>query len=245
MNTQLHDSSVSVRTAASRGSTRIGWLDSKHSFSFGGYHDPQRMGYHGLRVINDDRVAPGRGFDTHPHRDMEILTWVLDGELAHRDSMGHSSALGAGGIQLMSAGRGVAHSEFNASDHAPVHFLQIWITPTQRGTEPRYQEALTDPATRDGTLVPLATPDGRDGSLTIGADAEIFVGDFAEAQADELKLTEGRVAYVHVASGSVEVNGQGLTAGDAVTINGGDVVSVRGADGAETAGQVLVFVLPA
>ena len=229
------------RPADARGTTRIGWLDSKHSFSFGGYHDPTRMGYHGLRVLNDDRVAPGMGFDTHPHRDMEILTWVLDGELAHRDSMGHASSLGAGGIQLMSAGSGVTHSETNGREDAPVHFLQVWIMPTQRGTEPRYQEAVPDPATRDGRFAALAAPDGRDGSLVIGADAEVFVGDFADGQSATLPIPDGRVAYVHTATGSVTVNGQPAAAGDEVTVEGQDAVTV---EGTISNGQVLVFLLP-
>ncbi|MEO0515596.1 MAG: pirin family protein [Planctomycetota bacterium] len=230
------------RPAAERGATHLGWLDSKHSFSFGGYHHADRMGYHGLRVINDDRVAPAMGFDTHPHRDMEILTWVLDGELAHKDSMGHASALGAGGIQLMSAGTGVAHSEFNGQDDAPVHFLQVWISPRQRGSAPRYQEAVPDPATRAGRFAALATPDGRDGSLVIGADAEVYVGDFATGQTATLALAADQVAYVHVATGGVTVQGQSATAGDAVTVEGQDQFTV---DGAEAGGQVLVFVLPA
>lgn len=238
---------TTLRPAAERGVTRIGWLDSKHSFSFGGHQNPERMGYHGLRVINDDRVAPGTpgnptGFDTHPHRDMEILTWVLDGELAHQDSMGHASSLGAGGIQLMSAGTGVAHSEFNGRDDAPVHFLQVWIMPREHGTAPRYQEALPDPATRDGKLAPLATPDGRDGSLTIGADAQVYVGDFKPGRSASLDLPANRVAYVHVATGDVIVNGQSAAAGDAVLLESQETVDVAGG---KEAGQALVFVLPA
>lgn len=247
MTAQTNTPHVTLRPAVERGVTRIGWLDSKHSFSFGGYQNPDRMGYHGLRVINDDRVAPAMGFDTHPHRDMEILTWVLDGELAHKDSTPGSknhntSTLGPGGVQLMSAGTGVAHSEFNARDAAPVHFLQVWITPREHGTTPRYQEARPDPATRDGKLAPLATPDGRGGSLTIGADAQVYVGDFRPGQSASLDLPADRVAYVHVATGGVTVSGRSATAGDAVTLEGRNAVEVSGA---AAAGQVLVFVLPA
>ena len=234
---------VSLRPAASRGTTRIGWLDSKHSFSFGQYHDPQRMGYHGLRVINDDRVAATGGFPTHPHRDMEIITWVLDGQLAHRDSMGHASALGVGGVQYMSAGSGVTHSEFNPSETRPAHFLQIWISPSDRGLTPQYAEATTDPADRDGKLLPLATTDGRDGSFTIRGDAQVYVGDFAAGQAARLPLADDRVAYVHVATGSVDINGQPASAGDAVTLEGPPTLDITGRD--DTPAQVLVFDLPA
>lgn len=239
-----HTTTLRNIPADSRGRTDLGWLHSQHSFSFGGYHDPQRMGYHGLRVLNDDRVAPGRGFDTHPHREMEILTWVLDGQLAHRDSMGHDSSLGAGGIQLMSAGTGVRHSEYNGRDNAPVHFLQIWISPSQTGTPPRYQEAVPDPADRDGRFVALATPDGRDGSLTLGADARVMVGDFGAGQHDRLLLDRPEVAYLHVAAGNVTVNGHPLAAGDAMTVEQADAVEVRGVASDQAKGQVLAFVLP-
>ncbi|MBB6428630.1 pirin family protein [Algisphaera agarilytica] len=231
-----------LRPADERGTSNLGWLDSKHSFSFGGYHDPRRMGYHGLRVLNDDRVAPGMGFDTHPHRDMEILTWVLDGELAHKDSMGHASSLGAGGVQLMSAGTGVTHSEFNGRSDAPVHFLQVWIIPRERGTKPRYQEAIPDAATRDGQFAALATPDGRDGSLVIGAEAEVYVGDFADGQSTTLSIPDGRVEYVHVATGSVTVNGEPAQAGDAITSDGDATIEIAGVN---PKSQVLAFVLPA
>ncbi|MEM1109664.1 MAG: pirin family protein [Planctomycetota bacterium] len=233
---------LELRPAHDRGVTRLGWLDSKHSFSFGGYHRPDRNGYHGLRVLNDDRVAPGMGFDTHPHRDMEIFTWVLDGELAHRDSMGHASTLGPGSIQLMSAGTGVSHSEFNARTDAPVHFLQIWIQPRERRVAPRYQEATPEPPDRDGRFAALATPDGRDGSLVVGADAEVYVGDFTPGQSAAFDLPAGRVAYVHVATGGVVVNGQPAEAGDALTVTAADRIEISGG---EVPGQALVFSLAA
>jgi redox-sensitive bicupin YhaK (pirin superfamily) len=204
------------------------------------------MGYHGLRVLNDDRVAPGGGFDTHPHRDMEILTWVLDGRLAHRDSMGHASALGPGGLQVMSAGSGVTHSEFNASDAAPVHFLQVWIQPTQTGTEPRYAERSVDPAARDGKLALLAAddPSGDAEAIEIGADARVYVGDFRSGQSAVLQVNPDRVAYVHVATGQLTVNDTPLEAGDAVTLEGVDQVRIEGSV-ADAAGQLLLFDLPA
>ena len=244
MATASPSANIQHRPAAERGATRIGWLDSKHSFSFGGYHNPQRMGYHGLRVLNDDRVAPAQGFGTHPHRDMEILTWVLDGELAHRDSMGHRSTLPTGTAQLMSAGTGVTHSEFNASDSKPVHFLQVWIQPAAPGAEPRYAE-LTIPADRRrGSLVPLGTLDGRDGSLVIGADAEVYVADLDPETPGPLRLQlpGDRVAYVHQATGSSIVNGHTLEAGDALTLEAVDQVILAAA---EKIGQVLIFSLPA
>ena len=234
--------SVTHIAAASRGATHIGWLDSKHSFSFGNYHEPARMGYHGLRVLNDDRVAPGQGFGAHPHRDMEILTWVLDGELAHRDSMGHASTLGRNGVQLMSAGTGVTHSEFNGASDAPVHFLQVWIEPRERGTTPRYQEKLDALPSDVGGFVPTATPDGRDGSLMIGADVQVFLASLPAAGEASLDMPPGRVAYVHVATGGVTVNGLAAGAGDAVTVEGGDVNVVGGGNGDA---RVIVFRLPA
>ena len=234
----LHPSPLLI-PADSRGSTRIGWLDSRHSFSFGGYHDPHRMGYHGLRVLNDDRVAPGQGFGTHPHRDMEILTWVLEGELAHRDSMGHASTLGPNGVQLMSAGTGVTHSEFNASAEVPVHFLQVWIEPRERGTTPHYQERLDALPVDAAGFVPVATPDGRDGSLTINADAEVFLASLLDGEEATLDLPAGRVAYVHVATGGVTVNGRAAGAGDAVMVEDGDA-TVIGDDNA----RVIAFRLP-
>ena len=226
--------------ADSRGHTRLGWLDSRHSFSFGNYHDPARMGYHGLRVLNDDRVAPGQGFGAHPHRDMEILTWVLDGALAHKDSMGHESVLQAGGVQLMSAGSGVVHSEFNASDSEPVHFLQVWIEPRERGAEPRYQERLDAPPADAGGFMPAATPGGRGGALDMGADAEVFLAWLSGGEAATLDLPAGRVAYLHVATGSLTVNGQPAVAGDAVLVERGDITVVTEADAA-----VIAFRLPA
>ncbi|MEM9882123.1 MAG: pirin family protein [Planctomycetota bacterium] len=245
--TSPNANSYAVRRAAERGTSRFGWLDSRHSFSFGGYHDPRRMGYHGLRVLNDDRVAPGMGFDTHPHRDMEILTWVLDGELAHRDSLGHASVLPAGGLQLMSAGSGVSHSEFNAREDAPVHFLQVWLQPRERGTEPRYQERA-EPGVAGGGPVRLAAT-GRvdratEGVMALGADAEVYVGTFDTAGSDTLLVPAGRVAYVHAATGTLTVEGQTLSAGDALTVEDPSrsvTLNLAGQPGA----RLIAFVLPA
>ncbi|MEM6458214.1 MAG: pirin family protein [Planctomycetota bacterium] len=245
LNTSAHPHAV--RRAADRGASHFGWLDSRHSFSFGQYRDPRRMGYYGLRVLNDDRVAPGMGFDTHPHRDMEILTWVLDGELAHRDSMGHASVLPAGGLQLMSAGSGVSHSEFNASDDTPVHFLQVWLQPRQRGTVPRYQEQAEPGVAGGGPIRLVAT--GRVGHATggvmsLGADAEVYVGVFDAAGSDTLAVPAGRVAYVHAATGTLTVDGQTLAAGDALTVedpNRSTTLNLEAQPGA----RLIAFVLPA
>jgi redox-sensitive bicupin YhaK (pirin superfamily) len=247
-----HRGKVEVRSADSRGTSRFGWLDSKHSFSFSQYHDPARMGFHGLRVLNDDRVAGGGGFPTHPHRDMEILTWVLAGRLGHRDSMGHASTLSPGQLQVMTAGSGVTHSEVNASDSEPVHFLQVWIEPTQRGTTPWYAEASPEPGDYAGRLLPLAAggvsaggQPAADPVIPLGADATVYVGRFAAGQSATLPLPAGRVAYIHVARGGAEVAGQTVTAGDAVTVADADAVTFAGHGQNEDPGEVLAFVLPA
>ncbi|MEM7576470.1 MAG: pirin family protein [Planctomycetota bacterium] len=233
----------SIRPAISRGPTNLGWLNSQHSFSFGRYHDPERMGFHGLRVLNDDRVAPGQGFPEHPHADMEILSWVLDGSLAHRDSTGTVATLPPFTAQLMSAGSGVTHSEFNGSATDPVHFLQVWIEPRQRGLAPNYQERPTQPEQRRHTWVALANPEGNDGAAVIQADASVRVAD-VQHDADVLVNVEpGRVAYVHVVSGQGAIEGRELHAGDAVTaVKAGPL---RFAGAGETPMQLMWFDLPA
>lgn len=229
----------SLRPADTRGTTQIGWLDSKHSFAFGSYYHPDRLGYHGLRVLNDDRVAPGGGFGTHPHDNMEILSWVVDGGLSHRDSMGSVSTLRPGTAQLMLAGTGVTHSEFNGSDAEPVHFLQIWIEPKQTGLAPNYQELQV--ADRTNRFAPVATPDGRDGSMTIRADASVYVADVDAGGDVSAELGPGRVGYAHVVTGTGTLNGQAVQAGDAVTVEPAGKL-----DASSDAGmQVLWFDLPA
>lgn len=230
-----------LRKAQERGHARHGWLESWHSFSFAEYHDPRHMGFSKLRVINDDRVAPAQGFGTHGHRDMEIITYVLTGELAHRDSMGNGSTLRPGDVQRMSAGRGVQHSEFNASRTEPVHFLQIWIEPAVRGIAPGYEEQRFSEAEKRGRLRLIASPDGADGSLTIHQDARVLAGLFDAGESARLQFTAGRSAYVHVARGSVTVNGQALLAGDALQFPEATEIAIDGG----VAGEVLVFDLPA
>ena len=238
----------SIRPADTRGPTRMGWLNSMHSFSFGGYHDPQRMGYHGLRVLNDDRVAPApgsglAGFPTHPHRDTEILSWVLDGSLAHRDSTGTVATLPPFSAQLMSAGSGVTHSEFNASATEPVHFLQVWIEPRARGLPPNYQERTTTPEQRRNAWVALANPLGTGGAAMIQADAVVSVADVAPGGRVTLGVEPGRVAYVHVATGRGAIEAAALQAGDAVTVEAPGTLSFTAA--ADAGMQLLWFELPA
>lgn len=228
---------IEIRRADQRGRADHGWLDSRHTFSFADYYDPQHMGFRALRVINEDRVAPGQGFGTHGHRDMEILSYVLEGALEHRDSMGTGSVMRPGDLQRMSAGTGVRHSEFNASATEPVHFLQIWIVPDKVGDQPGYEQKSFSAQERQGRLRVVAAPDGRDGSLSIHADAVVYAGIFGAGERAELSLAKGRSAWIHVARGKVRVNGNDLQAGDAVGLSAESVVKIDGID----AGEALVF----
>jgi quercetin 2,3-dioxygenase len=228
---------VTVRRAEERGHADHGWLNTYHTFSFASYYDPAHMGFRGLRVINEDRVRPGEGFGTHPHRDMEILSYVLEGGLEHRDSMGNGSVIRPGEIQRMSAGTGVTHSEFNASSEELVHFLQIWLLPERRGIEPGYEQKQISDRELDGALRLVASPDGGDGGVTIHAAARVYAGRFGTGAGAELPLPPGRHAWVHVARGRVRINGQDLKAGDGAAISEEPAVRIDGFD----AGEVLVF----
>jgi quercetin 2,3-dioxygenase len=228
---------LQIRRAPDRGHADHGWLDSHHTFSFADYHDPAHMGFRMLRVINEDRVAPGRGFGTHPHRDMEIISYVLEGGLEHRDSMGTGSVIRPGDVQRMSAGTGVTHSEFNASQSELVHFLQIWLLPSQRGLPPSYEQQNFPDAEKRGRLRVIASPDRRDGSVEIHTDAVVYAGLFADGEQAELALGASRHAWVQVARGTVHVNGQALGAGDGVALSDEPAVRIEGTDG----GEVLVF----
>jgi len=228
---------LTLRKSSDRGHADHGWLESFHSFSFADYFDPAHMGVGNLRVINEDRIAPRSGFGTHGHRDMEIVTWVQSGELAHRDSMGNGAAIVPGEVQRMSAGTGVMHSEFNHSKDRPTHFLQIWILPEHRGIEPGYEQKHFDAASKRGRLRLVASPDGADDSVTIHADASIRAGLFDGGERAEHSLDAKRLGYAFVARGSVSVNGVRLDAGDAVTLDGEAKVVVEGGRAAE----VLVF----
>ena len=229
---------MSVRHSAERGYADHGWLKSFHSFSFADYHDPEHMGFGNLRVINEDRIAPGTGFGTHGHRDMEIISYVLKGNLAHQDSMGNVKGIPPGDVQRMSAGTGVRHSEFNHSHEEPVHFLQIWIVPDHRGAEPRYQQVHFSEADKRGRLRQIISPEGADGSLAVHQDARVYAGLFdGSAEAAELDVGPGRNVYVHVARGSLEVNGERLAEGDGARIR--DAGALRFANGENA--EVLVF----
>lgn len=238
---------IRLRKSQDRGYADHGWLKSYHSFSFADYYDPAHMGVGNLRVINEDRIAPGTGFGTHGHRDMEIVSYVLDGELAHKDSMGNGTAAGASGVirpgdvQRMSAGTGVMHSEFNHAPDRTTHFLQIWLLPAARGIAPGYEQKTFDDASKRGQLRLVASPDGREGSVTIHADASIRAGLFDGAERAELALDPRRLAYVHVARGSVSANGQKLAAGDAALVADESKLVIDSGDHAE----VLVFDLAA
>jgi redox-sensitive bicupin YhaK (pirin superfamily) len=228
---------ITLRKAADRGHADHGWLDSHHTFSFADYHDPAHMGFRSLRVINDDRVQPAEGFGTHPHRDMEIISYVLEGGLAHRDSMGNGSVIRPGDVQRMSAGTGITHSEFNASKQEPVHFLQIWLFPARDGMKPSYEQKTFSAAEKAGRLRLVASPDGREGSVTIHADACLHAGTFSKGETTALTLRPGRHAWVQVARGQVRVNGQELGEGDGLALSEEPEVRVEGLAEAE----VLVF----
>jgi redox-sensitive bicupin YhaK (pirin superfamily) len=228
---------ISIRHSAERGHADHGWLDSRHSFSFAEYYDPAHMGFGRLRVINEDRVKPGMGFGTHGHRDMEIISYVLEGQLEHKDSMGTGSIIEPGDVQRMSAGRGVTHSEYNPSRERPVHFLQIWIEPNVSGIAPSYEQKCFDAAAKRGRLALIASADGREGSVTIHQDAAVYATILDGADAVTHPLAPGRRAYVHVARGSVSVNGTPLRAGDAAKITGEPAVRLDNAGAAE----VLLF----
>ena len=228
---------MQLRRASQRGYADHGWLKSFHRFSFADYYDPAHMGFGALRVINEDRVAAGMGFGTHGHRDMEIISYVLEGALAHKDSMGNGSAIRPGDVQRMSAGTGVTHSEFNHSSDSVTHFLQIWIQPNVSGIKPTYEEKHFDAASKRGQLRLIASPDGREGSVLIHQDAYLFASLVDGAERVSHKLASGRLGYVHVARGGVTVNGQALESGDALKFTGAANIVVEKAQDAE----ILVF----
>lgn len=207
------------RPAAERGHFDHGWLDTSHTFSFADYHDPTHMGFRSLRVLNEDRVAPGKGFGTHSHRDMEIITYVLEGALAHADSMGNRSTIVPGDVQRMSAGTGVTHSEFNGQRDRPVHFLQIWLVPDRRGLTPGYEQKAIPEAEERGVLRLVASPDGREGSVTIHQDADLYASRLLPGERVKHALAEGRHAWLQVVSGRVELNGTALGAGDGAAVS--------------------------
>ena len=230
-----------IRKSEERGYADHGWLKSHHSFSFAGYYDPEHMGWGNLRVINEDRVAPGTGFGTHGHRDMEIISYVLSGELAHKDSMGNVQGIPPGDVQRMSAGTGVRHSEFNLAKDQTTHFLQIWIEPKFTGMPPSYEQKTIPAAEKRGALRLIASPEGAQDSVTIHADAKVYAGLFDGAETSELALNPKRKGYVHLVRGALEVNGQALNAGDALLLQNESKVDLAKGNDAE----VLVFDLAA
>ncbi|NML59647.1 pirin family protein [Massilia sp. RP-1-19] len=231
---------LQLRRSDERGDANHGWLHSKHSFSFGSYQDPRHTGFGPLLVINEDRVAAGQGFGAHGHRDMEIISYVLEGALEHKDSLGTGSVLHYGDVQRMSAGSGVRHSEFNGSQAEPVHFLQIWLQPNVTNIQPSYEEKHFTAESKTGKLKLLASKDGREGSVLVHQDASLYASIMNPGDSLEHALDPGRTAYVHVIRGSVSVNGTALSGGDALKIAGEDRISLAGAQAAE----VLLFDLP-
>jgi hypothetical protein len=234
--TAEEDIMLTVRSAAARGQTQIAWLDSRHSFSFGEYYDPAHMGFRALRVINDDRIAPAAGFGTHPHRDMEIVTYVLDGALQHRDSLGTGSIIRPGDVQRMSAGTGIRHSEVNASQTDPVHLLQIWIVPEQEALPPSYEQKQV-PAATPGSLRLIGSRDGRGGSVTIHQDVDLYRGILASGEHARHTLAPARHAWLQVARGRLTANGQPLEAGDGAAISAESALELR----ADQPSEVLLF----
>jgi len=228
---------IQVRKSTERGHANHGWLDSWHTFSFSSYYDPEYMGFSSLRVINDDRIAAGAGFPTHAHRDMEIVTYLLEGALEHKDSMGNGSVIHAGEVQRLTAGTGITHSEYNASDSDPIRLLQIWIQPDQTGLTPGYEQKMFSAAEKQGRLRLVASADGRDGSVTIHQDANLHAGLLGESDKIRHTLAPGRRAYLQVARGEVEVNGLGLSEGDGAAITGEEEINFT----TGTSAEILLF----
>ncbi|HRI17815.1 MAG TPA: pirin family protein [Burkholderiaceae bacterium] len=228
---------IAIRRSAERGHAHHGWLESYHSFSFADYHDPRHMGVANLRVINEDRIAPGSGFGTHGHRDMEIVSYVLEGALGHRDSLGNASVIRPGDVQRMSAGTGIQHSEFNEAAGATTHFLQVWILPSARGLAPGYEQKHFDAAAKRGRLCRVASSDGRDGSVRLHADAAMYAGLFDAGESAAMALDPERNTYVHLVRGALSVNGQALRSGDAAHLHGETQLALSDTGDAE----VIVF----
>lgn len=228
---------MAIRHAEERGTANFGWLNSRHTFSFGNYYDPRFMGFGPLRVINEDHVQPGRGFGTHGHQDMEIISYVLEGEMAHKDSLGSGSVIRPGDVQRMTAGTGVRHSEYNASDSDPLHFLQIWIMPERNGLEPSYEQKTFTDSDKSGQLRLVGSRDGRDGSVTIHQDVDLYAAKLADTDSVTYQLPAGRKGWVQVASGDVQLDDQALSAGDGVALEGPHSITLT----TSTATEVLLF----
>lgn len=231
---------ITLRKAKDRGRSQIDWLDSHHTFSFSNYYDPEQMGFSELRVINDDRVVPGGGFPTHSHQEMEIITYVLSGKLEHKDSMGNSSIIYSGDVQRMSAGKGITHSEFNASNEDPVHFLQIWIQPNELGVDPSYEQKHIPTRQKQGSLKLIASSNGAEGSITIHQEVQLYATILKSAQQIDYAINPGRKVYLHIATGNIMLNDISLGEGDGVRVVDEKQITINGIDHAE----ILLFDLP-
>ncbi len=229
---------ITIRPAHERGAANFGWLDTRHTFSFGNYYDPSHMGFASLRVINEDKISPSMGFGTHGHRDMEIVTYVLSGAIKHEDSIGNGSVIRPGDVQRMSAGTGIRHSEFNASNTEPVHMLQIWLLPGQAGLEPSYEQIHIAPAEKQSQLRLIGSPDGQNGSVTIHQDVKLYATLLASGDQVDHALNPGRVAWVQVARGAIDLNGHALTAGDGAAVSDLEPLTLTGT---ATEAEVLLF----
>ena len=229
---------ITIRSAQDRGAANFGWLDSRHTFSFGNYYDPNHMGFADLRVINEDKVTPGQGFGTHGHRDMEIISYVLEGALEHKDSIGTGSIIRPGDVQRMSAGTGIQHSEYNASKTEPVHFLQIWILPDQKGIAPGYEQKTFTDEEKRGRLRLVGSRDGRDGSITIHQNVDLYAAALHQGESVTYSVANGRVAWLQVARGAVQLNDQTLTVGDGAAISDETLITLQGA---ANDAEVLLF----
>lgn len=230
---------ITIRYAEDRGSVNLGWLDSKHTFSFGHFVDPMYMNFGPLRVINEDRIQPGGGFPTHGHENMEIISYIIDGALEHKDSIGTGSVIRAGEVQRMSAGTGIAHSEYNPSDTDSVHFLQIWIIPGEMDIEPGYEQKMFDPAGRRGGLTLVAAGDGRDGALKIHQDIDLYSAILDDGDSVDLPLDDGRIAWIQMAKGSAQINGEQLSPGDGAAVSAETAIALTATSKAE----ILVFAM--
>ena len=219
---------ITIRSASERGNANFGWLDSRHTFSFGSYYDPAHMGFSSLRVINEDKVAPGQGFPTHSHRDMEIISYVIDGALEHKDSIGTGSIIRPGDVQRMSAGTGISHSEYNASNDSPVHFLQIWVLPEKQGIQPGYEQTYFSPEEKQGKLRLVGSRDGRDGSVTIHQDLNLYAARLTVDEQADYAVQPNRAVWLQVVRGGIVLNNQSLNAGDGVAITHTDALTVQG-----------------
>lgn len=219
---------ITIRPASERGNANFGWLDSRHTFSFGSYYDPAHMGFSNLRVINEDKVAPGQGFSTHSHRDMEIISYVIDGALEHKDSIGNGSIIKPGDVQRMSAGTGISHSEYNASKEKPVHFLQIWVLPEKQGIEPGYEQIYFSPEEKKGNLRLVGSRDGRDGSITIHQDVNLYAAQLASKEQVSYTVSEGRATWIQVVRGGVRLDERLLSAGDGAAVTASTHLEITG-----------------